>query len=116
REQGNLFFYFPDASSRIKEQAKQVHEQLKDREAVDENLRLRNEDHPERGVADFFSELEELQQKERASASASAAANAGRPAGAEALGESLTGPGSSEAPASQGPNARIAIPSESSER
>eukprot|EP00913_Durusdinium_trenchii_P031597 g29588.t2 len=62
RQQGNLFFYFPDANERlvgfgflilyalkancprIKQQAKEVHEQMKDREAMDENLRLRNED------------------------------------------------------------------------
>eukprot|EP00434_Breviolum_minutum_P013145 symbB.v1.2.011586.t1/scaffold771.1/size163808/6 len=65
RQQGNLFYYFPEANERLKQQAREVHEQMKDREALDENLRLRNEDHPERGIADFFEELEELQQKER---------------------------------------------------
>lgn len=29
REQGNLFFYFPDAKERIKQQAAEVQQQLK---------------------------------------------------------------------------------------
>ncbi|CAE7698736.1 unnamed protein product [Symbiodinium sp. CCMP2592] len=74
RQNGNLFFYFPDASEKLKEQAKAVHENLKDREALDENLRLRNEDHPERGVVDFFEELEEAQQKARRAQAREAAA------------------------------------------
>ena len=38
-----------------------------EKEALDENLRLRNEDHPERQIVDFFTELEALQEQEMTS-------------------------------------------------
>lgn len=65
REQGNLFFYYSAPDDTLKAQAKAVSAAMKEEEALDDNLRLRNEDHPERGIVDFFEKLEEVQQQER---------------------------------------------------
>eukprot|EP00930_Biecheleria_cincta_P101843 TRINITY_DN93492_c0_g1_i1.p1 TRINITY_DN93492_c0_g1~~TRINITY_DN93492_c0_g1_i1.p1 ORF type:complete len:252 (+),score=55.28 TRINITY_DN93492_c0_g1_i1:38-793(+) len=65
REQGNLFFYYSAPDDTLKVQAKVVSKTLKEEEALDENVRLRNEDHPESGIIEFFQRLEEVQQEER---------------------------------------------------
>ncbi|CAE8620663.1 unnamed protein product, partial [Polarella glacialis] len=65
RSQGNLFFYYPSSGDALKERATALGKSLKEEETKEDDLRQRNEDHPERGLTDFFERLEEVQHEER---------------------------------------------------
>eukprot|EP00435_Cladocopium_sp_Y103_P047449 s1268_g13.t4 len=93
RQQGNLFYYFSEANERLKQQARDVHEQMKDREA---------------GIADFFEELEALQQKERMARTQDVAAP-------REVGEDQPQAKNTMQKSAESPNARIEVAAEATE-